>query len=329
MREIFVGPNDSGQRVDRFLKKYFEKANLSFIYKNLRKKNIVVNGKKVKPEDELKEGDLIKLFLSEETIEKFKREPVNLKSKKFPKVIYEDDNVILIEKKAGTLSHNASSEFEMNSVDSMIDYLIAKGDFNPRLENSFRPAVVNRLDRNTSGILIGAKNAMALRDLNKSIKENNIEKYYVAMVKGNVKKDFRDISYLSKNEDKNKVYVNKNKVDGSKESITEFKVLKHSEFYSLLSVNLITGRTHQIRTILNSYKFPIVGDRKYGNHRVNDYFENTYSYDSQFLHNYKVRFKDLSENLSYLNGKEFYCNLPTLEKSIVTDIFGDIKLEEL
>lgn len=329
MREIFVGPNDSGQRVDRFLKKYFEKANLSFIYKNLRKKNIVVNGKKVKPEDELKEGDLIKLFLSEETIEKFKREPVNLKSKKFPKVIYEDDNVILIEKKAGTLSHNASSEFEMNSVDSMIDYLIAKGDFNPRLENSFRPAVVNRLDRNTSGILIGAKNAKSLRLLNAAIKENEIEKYYITLVKGNVKKSFKDVSYLLKDEDKNKVYVKNKNVEGAKESITEFKKLLNSEYYSLLEVNLITGRTHQIRTTLNNLGYPVVGDRKYGNKRTNDYFVKNYEYDSQFLHNYKVVFKNLSDDLSYLNGKKFYSDLPSKERDILKDIFGDVKLEEI
>lgn len=328
MREIFVGPNDAGQRVDRFLKKYFEKANLSFIYKNLRKKNIVVNGKKVKPEDELKEGDSIKLFLSDETINKFKREPVNLRSNKFPNIIFEDDNVILIEKKSGILSHNASKKFEKNAVDSMIDYLIAKGDFNPRVEKSFRPAVCNRLDRNTSGILIGAKNAATLRALNSAIAKNQIEKYYLALVRGNVKKDFIDKSYLLKDEEKNKVYVKDKKVEGSKESETRFRKIANSEFYSLLEVNLITGRTHQIRTILNNYNHQIVGDRKYGNKRTNDYFIKEYSYDSQFLHNYKVSFKGLEKELSYLNNKSFYCELPSKESSIIKDIFGDLNLEE-
>lgn len=327
MREIKIGANDAGQRVDRFLKKYFEKANLSFIYKNLRKKNITVNGKKIKPEDELQENDIIKMFLSEETIEKFKREPVNLKSSKFPKVIYEDDNIIIIEKKAGILSHNASKNYEPNCVDSIIDYLIAKQEYNPRLENSFRPAIVNRLDRNTSGLLIGAKNAKALRELNTAIKENFIHKYYITLCRGEVKNGFRDISYLVKDEKNNKVTVKSKWKKGAKESITEFDVIAKNKDYSLLKVNLITGRTHQIRTTLNSNHHEIVGDRKYGKESVNEYFIKKYKYNSQFLHNYKVEFKSLQQDLSYLNGKVFYSSLPELEESIIKDIFGDIILK--
>lgn len=324
MREIKINENDGGQRVDRFLKKYFEKANLSFIYKNLRKKNIKVNGKKAKPEDELEAGDIIEMYLSEDTIEKFRPDPINLKSKKFPKVIFEDDNIILVEKRAGMLSHNDSREFEPNVVDSIVDYLIVKGEFSPRLENSFRPAIVNRLDRNTSGIIIGAKNAEALRELNKAIKENKISKFYITLVKGIVKRDFKDVSYLVKDESKNKVYVKNRWEKGAKESVTEFEVMEKSEYYTLLSVNLVTGRTHQIRTTLNSKGFPVVGDRKYGNRRVNDYFIKKYSYDSQFLHNYRVAFEDLKGKLSYLNGKEFYCDLPKEEDEIIRDIFGEI-----
>ena len=327
MREIKVSANDAGQRVDRFLKKYFEKANLSFIYKNLRKKNITVNGKKVKPEDELQENDIIKMFLSEETIEKFKREPVNLKSGKFPKIIYEDENILLAEKKSGILSHNASREFEPNVVDSIIDYLIAKGEFSPRLENSFRPAIVNRLDRNTSGILIAAKNAKSLRELNEAVKNNDIEKYYITLCRGEIKKDFRDVSYLVKDESRNKVEVMDRDCKGAKESVTEFSVIASDSEYTLLRVNLITGRTHQIRTTLNSRHHEVVGDRKYGNKKVNEYFIKKYHYDSQFLHNYKVKFKSLKGELSYLNGKEFICKLPLKEREIIEDIFGDVKLK--
>ena len=176
MRKIIINKNDEGRRLDRFLKIYFEKAPLSFIYKNLRKKNIKVNGKKAKPEDILSDGDEIKLFLAEETIEKFKKDIRKSKNSKLPDILYEDDNIILVKKPINMLTHNDSKGYQDNALDRMVDYLIAKGDYNPRLEKSFRPAFVNRLDRNTSGILIGAKNLKSLQDLNKAIKNREIKK---------------------------------------------------------------------------------------------------------------------------------------------------------
>ncbi|WP_036730209.1 RluA family pseudouridine synthase [Peptoniphilus mikwangii] len=323
MIEIFVNENDEGQRIDRFLKKYFEKATLSFIYKNLRKKNIKLNDKKAEPEDLLSKGDCIKLYLSDETIEKFKREPINFKNNKFPKIIFEDENMILMNKPAGILSHNDSKDFKKNMVDMMIDYLIARQEYNPRNENSFRPAICNRLDRNTSGILIGAKKAGVLRSLNYEIKKNNIDKFYLALVSGEAKEQFSDRSYLSKDEDRNKVTVLKKDSIGAKESITEFKRIAMRNDYSLLKVNLITGRTHQIRTVLSSKKLPIVGDIKYGDSSVNRLFKNKYKYESQFLHNYSIHFNKIEGELSYLSGKTFYLVLPKLESDILEDIFGD------
>lgn len=325
MREILVGANDAGQRLDRFLKKYLRKAPLSFIYKTIRKKNVKVNGIRLKEEDILNEGDVISLYLSDETIDQFIREEVNLKSSKFPNIVYEDENIILLDKPAGTLSHNDQKEFQKNMLDMMVDYLIAKGDYSPRNEMSFRPAICNRLDRNTSGILIGAKNAMTLRAINKEIRSENIDKYYLALVAGKTKGKFSDVSYLTKDSKNNKVSVSKNKdLDSlSKQSVTEFETIASTNEFSLLKVNLITGRTHQIRTVLKSLRFPILGDTKYGDDRLNRQFMNKYRYKSQFLHNYKVVFHNLPKELSYLNDKEFFSNLPDLEVKILEDIFGD------
>lgn len=323
MIEIIVNENDSGQRIDRFLKKYFEKASLSFIYKNLRKKNITLNGKKAKPEEILNADDKISLYLSEDTISKFKKQPVDFKQKKYPKIIYEDENIILLNKPVGVLSHNDKREFETNMVDMMIDYLIAREEFNPRVEKTFRPAVINRLDRNTSGILIGAKNAATLRKLNEAMRSNEIEKYYLALVYGKTPKHFEDESYLVKDGDKNKVSVRKREDEGAKYSKTVFDTITSNKDYSLLSVNLVTGRTHQIRTVLKNKDFPIVGDTKYPNVRVNSYFKREYSYESQFLHNYKIVFKNLGGDLEYLSGKSFYLNLPKVEEDIIEDVFGD------
>lgn len=323
MQNIIINKNDAGQRIDRFLKKYFEKANLSFIYKNLRKKNIVVNGKKVVPEFVLSEGDIIEMYLSDDTISKFKVEIKNLKrGKNFPNIVYEDENIILMDKPAGILSHNDSKDFEKNMVDMMIDYLIAKKEYIPRIENSFRPAICNRLDRNTSGIIIGAKNANSLRILNKAIKNHEVDKFYTTLVKGKVNKDFSDISNLIKDEKNNKVRVSK---ENGKESITEFYVINSGE-YSLLSVKLITGRTHQIRTVLKAKGYPIVGDIKYGDQNVNKRFNQDYGYKSQFLHNNKIVFKEIGDGLSYLKGRSFEVKLPEKESKIINDIFGDIVL---
>lgn len=315
MQEIIVRDNDSNQRIDRFLKKYLNKASVSFIYKHLRKKNITLNGKKVSPESMIQSGDVIKIFFSDDTIEMFKKDKVNLKSSKFPKIIYEDENIILMQKDKNILSHS-DGVYEKNMVDMMINYLIAKGEYIPRLEHTFRPSICNRLDRNTSGILIGAKNASALREINEAIKKNGIDKFYLALCIGDVK-DFYDVSTLIHNDKKNIVRLG----EGGKESLTEVKNIVSNDDFSLVLVKLITGRTHQIRTVLNSRGHSIVGDRKYGDLSINKNFIKKYNYTSQFLHNYKIVFNDLGDILKYLNGREFVCDLPKRESEILGDIF--------
>lgn len=326
MRKIIINKNDEGRRLDRFLKIYFEKAPLSFIYKNLRKKNIKVNGKKAKPEDILSDGDEIKLFLAEETIEKFKKDIRKSKNSKLPDILYEDDDIILVKKPINMLTHNDSKGYQDNALDRMVDYLIAKGDYNPRLEKSFRPAFVNRLDRNTSGILIGAKNLKSLQDLNKAIKNREIKKLYVTLAAGKVKKDF-DVDINLKKTGNN--VMKKSSRDEGKRALTKFRVLKSNKDYSLLSVNLITGRTHQIRASLKEEGLAIVGDRKYGDPRTNKVFRER-GLDSQFLHNYAIVFE--SDDFKNLRGKSFVYLPDGKMKTIAEDIFkinlGDLLNEE-
>ncbi|QQT90596.1 RluA family pseudouridine synthase [Peptoniphilus harei] len=326
MRKIIINKNDEGRRLDRFLKIYFEKAPLSFIYKNLRKKNIKVNGKKAKPEDILSDGDEIKLFLAEETIEKFKKDIRKSKNSKLPDILYEDDDIILVKKPINMLTHNDSKGYQDNALDRMVDYLIAKGDYNPRLEKSFRPAFVNRLDRNTSGILIGAKNLKSLQDLNKAIKNREIKKLYVTLVAGEVKKDF-DVDINLKKTGNN--VMKKASRDEGKRSLTKFRVLKSNKDYSFLSVNLITGRTHQIRASLKEEGLAIVGDRKYGDPRTNKVFRER-GLDSQFLHNYAIVFE--SDDFKNLKDKSFVYLPDGKMKTIAEDIFkinlGDLLNEE-
>lgn len=288
----------------------------------LRKKNIKLNGKKAQPEDIIIEGDTIQLYLAEETIEKFigkKKEP---KSKIIPNIVYEDKNIILINKPIGVLSHGTGAEFEENIVDSMISYLIEKGDYVPRIEKTFTPSICNRLDRNTSGIVIGAKNYSALKIINESIRRQNINRFYKAIVKGEVNKDFKGESYLTKDETRNKVRVSNKQVDGSKKIITKGRVIKTSSLYSLLEIELITGRTHQIRAYLSSLGHPLIGDRKYGDPKVNNHFKNKYDLENQWLHAYKIDLQGLEEDFEYLNEKSFVAEMKDKFKDIEEDLFS-------
>ncbi|WP_416198295.1 MAG: Pseudouridine synthase [Sporanaerobacter sp.] len=320
MREIIVDTNESNQRIDRFLKKYLSKASQGTIYKMIRKKRIKLNNKRANPEDIIVEGDSIQFYISDEVLDKFIEEKKEINSFIVPRIIYEDKNIIFINKPVGMLSHSANKEYGDNVVDSMISYLIKSGEYNPRLERTFTPSICNRLDRNTSGIVIGAKNYEALKDINNAIKSRSIKKYYKCMVKGTLKEDILLEDYLLKNEDKNKVKVVKSDVDGAKKISTYIKVLKKSNEFSLLEIDLITGRTHQIRAHLSHIGHPIVGDVKYGDANINKNFREKYNLNSQFLHAYKIAMNGLIY-LDYLNGKEFVAELPPILEKIERDWF--------
>lgn len=322
MKEIIIHKNENEQRLDRFLQKYLEKAPRSFIFKMIRKKNIKVNDKKASPETMIYEGDRVQLYLSDETIEKFLVEKKPIKSKLLPSIVYEDDKVILINKEVGILSHGAGGPFEDNIVDSMINYLIEKGDYVPRIEKTFTPAICNRLDRNTSGIIIGAKSYDSLKEINQAIKDTHVRKLYKTIVKGKVEKEMKEEAYLSKDEDRNIVEVSDRDGDDAKKIITNIKPLKYSNGYTLLEIELITGRTHQIRGHLASLGYPVIGDRKYGDKRVNQEFREKYDLDNQWLHGYKVEFYGLKGDLEYLNGKSFEAKANDKYRRIENDLFG-------
>ncbi len=321
MKEVKIGKNDSGQRMDRFLKKFLAKAPQGFIYKMLRKKRIKLNNKRVKPKDIIEEGDIVQFYLANETINKFIEEKEEIKSSMKLDIIYEDKNVLLINKPKGVLSHSANNNGD-NIVDGMIAYLIDKKDYDPQKEKTFIPAICNRLDRNTSGIIIGAKNYSTLKNMNEYIKKGYVKKYYKCMVLGNIDKEIVLKDYLIKDKASNKVAVMEDRVEGAKAIWTVIRPLKIRQDYSLLEVDLITGRTHQIRAHLASIGYPIVGDRKYGDKKVNNYFKEKYNLKSQFLHGYKVVFNNLSNNLKYLNGKGFVASTEKDLTQIEKKYFG-------
>ena len=317
MIEIEISKNQGNQRFDRFLRKYFENAPLSVISKNIRKKNFKINDKRAKNNDFVYAGDIVKMFISDENYEKWLTK-TDFKASDFDlDIVYEDDNIIIMDKDYGELTHAASKkDYGNNLVDNMLSYLYKTKAFDMS-DKTFKPAVVNRLDRNTAGLVIGAKNSDSLRILNKAIKDNKIEKYYLTLVSGEVKKDFKIDSTIAKNEKKNKVKKSKN----GKNILTYFKLLDTDGRYSFLECQLITGRTHQIRYSLNENGTPILGDRKYGNSSINKEIRDKFGISNQILLSYKLVFPKI-EGLEYLSGKEFlsekYDNLIKLKEKIMT-----------
>lgn len=301
MIEIIIEKNDGSQRFDRFLRKYLEKAPLSLIQKNIRKKNFKINGKRAKANDMVQEGDVITMYIKDGDFEKWKRDE-KVPAKYFNlDIVYEDENIIIMDKKPGILTHAASkNDYGKNIVDSMTSYLINSGQVNTR-DVTFTPAVVNRLDRNTGGLIIGAKNADSLRALNMAIRENLIDKYYLTIVKGRINKEFTIDTNIIKNENRNLVKQSK---EGSR-ILTHFRPLESNGSFTVLECKLITGKTHQIRFSLKENSTPIIGDRKYGDIKVNEIIRKKTNLNNQLLLAYKLVFNKI-EGLEYLYKKTFY-----------------------
>lgn len=297
MKSFVISSKDAGQRVDRFIQKSFEHLPRSLMFKEIRKKNIKVNKKRCTPEQILVEGDLLELYLKEEVLKEKVKHYDFLKSSADLDIIYEDSNIVLINKKVGVLCHPDGKDYVDNLVASLKRYLFEKGEWNP--ENStFTPSLANRIDRNTGGIVIGAKNSEALKTVNEKIKNREIEKYYLTVVHGKMQKKEEILTaYLTKDEKKNMVSVTDNQQEGSKKIITQYRVLDYYDGASLLEVRLLTGRTHQIRAHLAYVGHPLFGDGKYGKE------QGRYR---QALYSYKLKFDFKDENvLSYLDKKEF------------------------
>ena len=306
MKSVTVNTNDASQRLDKFLGKYFKTMPKSLIYKGIRKKRIKINGKRADIDYILKEGDVIDLYINDEFFEVPDERLSFLKCEPTLDIVYEDENIILMYKRAGMIVHDDEDEKINTLLNHMKAYLYKKGEYDYKKENSFVPSLCNRIDRNTEGMVIGAKNAQALKVINEKIKTREIKKYYLCLVKGKLKeKEATLTDYLVKNTEQNRVYVHQTPQRDGKTIITKYRVLKEGTLTSLVEVELVTGRTHQIRAHFASIGHPLAGDGKYGTNEFND----KVGMKTQALCSYKIRFEFGDENiLSYLNGKEFTVN---------------------
>ena len=305
MKSFSIEKNDAGQRLDKYLTKSFPNLPQALMYKYIRIKRIKVNAKRAEISTRLAEGDRVDLYINDEFFEKNETRFDFLGAAKHLDIIYEDENILLLNKKVGLLCHPDDREYVNTLITRVKRYLYEKGEYHPDDAQSFTPALVNRIDRNTGGIVIAAKTAEALRILNQKMKDREIHKFYLCIVHGTPNPSEGTLEgYLIKDEQKNKVFISKKKNDPSaKEIRTKYRVLQSENRLSLLEIELLTGRTHQIRAHLASIGHPLLGDGKYGRNEQNK----RSGLKKQCLCSYRLQFDFTTDAgaLEYLNGKSF------------------------
>lgn len=304
MKSFIIQENDANQRLDKFITKSLPALPPALLYRYIRLKRIKVNGKRAEISYKLQNGDFVEMYINDEFFVKPENRFDFLDASKELNVLYEDENIILLDKKVGMLSHPDETEHTNTLITRVKHYLYDKGAYNPEDETSFTPALVNRIDRNTGGIVIAAKNAESLRVLNEKMKNREIRKLYLCVVRGTMPHD-RDLleGWLKKDETDNKVTVYSTEQVGSKEIKTKYRVIASTQGLSLVEVELLTGRKHQIRAHFAHIGFPLLGDMKYGKVAKS----NAPDFNKQFLYSYKLIFDFTSDAgcLNYLQGRSF------------------------
>ena len=305
MTELTIQKNDAGQRADRFLSKAYPNLKSSLVCKLMRKKRIKLNGAKVEPNVILKEGDVFRFYLSDELLSKEIVKETDFRDISAEiNIVYEDENILLVDKPAGLVVHEDNDNTANTLINRVLSYLYGKGEFDPERENSFTPALVNRIDRNTSGIVIAAKNAESLRVLNQKVRDREIQKLYLCAVHGVPEPRSATLTaYLKKLPEENKVLISDKPRPDYLTIKTKYRVLESRGELSLVEVDLLTGRTHQIRAHFAHIGHPLLGDGKYGENA----FNKRYNAKHQALCSYKLKFEFTTGAgcLEYLNGREF------------------------
>ena len=303
MKEFEIGKNDAGLRLDRFLAKAVPLLPASLAQKYIRIKRIKRNGQRVQRDDRLAEGDKLQLYINDEFFDTPRADNAYL-TVSAPKlnIVYEDENILLVDKRPGLAVHpHDGAEYGKTLIDHIQAYLYAKKEWIPRT-STFVPALCNRIDRNTGGIVIAAKNAEALRILNQKVKDRELDKRYLAIIEGVMKPQEGTLrGQIFKDAAKNRVYVTDKPQPGSKSAVTNYRTLETKDGLSLMECELITGRTHQIRAQFAHAGHPLLGDGKYG--KLDKRFDRRY----QALYSYKLTFRFTTDAgaLSYLNGRSF------------------------
>lgn len=303
MREFIINENDSGQRIDKFITKLMPKLPKSMMYKGFRKNCVKLNGKHIKDGSVfVEEGDCLKLFFKDEF---FEEEPEFKYVKPDIEVVYEDDNILVVNKAVGVVVHADEHDSGRTLVDMVQSYLFQNNEYNPETEHSFKPALCNRLDRNTGGLVIAAKNAKALRDMNERIRNREVRKFYMAVVEGYPDDEGHLEGYSTR---KGKVTsVSDNVSDGARKVSLDYRVVRKKNGHSLVEVELHTGRTHQIRAQFAAAGYPLAGDTKYGGHG-GMFCQALWSVGLKF------DFKDTDFSMGYLNGKEIKVEAPFVKE---------------
>ena len=316
MKEIIIKPQEAQQRLDKFLLKYLNNCPKSFIYKGMRTNKIKLNGKKPKGAEILQAGDVLRLFWLDEQLETLTKEKTVKKVDIHFQTVYEDDELLVVNKPMGLLTQKDTADGH-SLADEVLYYLQEKGSFSPDTANGFTPAPCNRLDRNTVGIVLVGKSIPALQALSSMLQTKEISKYYMCIVLGNITSPMILKGYHKRQDgNKNEVVITDEYVEGAKPVETRILPLKTNGRYTLVEVQLVTGKTHQIRAHLSQIGHPIIGDPKYGDPLENQYFKQKYGLKYQILCAYKVKFELCKPPLEYLQDRVFTVPAPTIYSQI-------------